>query len=274
VQDRFRGGGRQGGGRYGGRRRRGRGGRPQEIYPDVALEPEEHVPWGDDFDREPNPDADPLHLAYDSVYTHEGDIREELLESWVEASANGKRWRCWNCGRDTQRFTQLRLPTLRTVISICDNCGTWTVWDAWRDLANPRIFSFRRTMEETEPTPPREPGAEAPIGSAMGSNGSGAQPEAVSSAESPPVSPAAETSPVASEPRGGSVAEAAAPATPEASLQPPISADASPTEAEAAAAAKPSRRTRGAKSEGADETGAPKRPTRPRAKKAEAPAAE
>src|SRR5205814_1346822 len=119
-----------------GRRRRGRGGgRRDERLPDMSGQEvvEEHLSVEDDFDREPNPDASALHLAYDSVYTHEGDIREELLEDWVEASNSGKRWRCWNCHRQTQRFTQLRLPTLRTVVSLCDNCGAWTVWDAWRD---------------------------------------------------------------------------------------------------------------------------------------------
>ncbi|MHB8621171.1 MAG: hypothetical protein ACYDAG_16665, partial [Chloroflexota bacterium] len=97
--------------------------------------------------REPNPDAEELHLAYDSVYTHEGDVREELLEKWVSESQAGKRWRCWNCGRQTQRFTQLRFPTFRATLSTCDNCGTWTVWDAARDLANPRVFNLRRSFD-------------------------------------------------------------------------------------------------------------------------------
>jgi hypothetical protein len=180
VQDRYRGGGGGGGGRRygGGRRRRGRGGsgRPHEVYPDVGLQEEEHVPWAEDYEREPNPDADPLHLAYDSVYTHEGDIREELLEAWVEASGNGKRWRCWNCNQNKQRFAQLRLPTLRTVVSICDNCATWTVWDAWRDLANPRIFNFRRTYEEMEPASTAEPGPPTTsVAPAVRSNGSGSE---------------------------------------------------------------------------------------------------
>jgi hypothetical protein len=308
VQDRYRGGGgggnRQGGGgggnRYGGggRRRRGRGGRPHEIYPDVALEPEEHIPWAEEFEREPNPDAEPLHLAYDSVYTHEGDVREELLEAWVEASTSGKRWRCWNCGRNTQRFTQLRLPTLRTVISICDNCGTWTVWDAWRDLANPRIFSFRRTIEETEPAATREPdAAAAPVSPAVGSNGSGrlaAASGAVASASPPastsdaPASAAtqAELRPAAGEPAapapraetptlpGFGASEPAGPVTPEPSLQP--AAEASPTEAEASAATKPkrTRAPRAKTAEPAAEGEAPKpRATRSRAKAAATPAA-
>ncbi|HLY64176.1 MAG TPA: hypothetical protein VKU60_01480, partial [Chloroflexota bacterium] len=228
MQDRYRGGGGNrgpsggGGNRYGGggggggRRRRGRGGRPHDIYPDVGLqEPEEHGFWAEDYDREPNPDADPLHMAYDSVYTHEGDIREELLEQWVEASTNGKRWRCWNCGQNTQRFTQLRLPTLRTVVSLCDNCGTWTVWDAWRDLANPRIFNFRRTIEESEPTPLLEPGpAAASVAPAVRSNGSGSQqPEATATSPTSLQAPPSFQRPEAG---GGPIsAEPPAPASPE-----------------------------------------------------------
>jgi len=299
VQDRYRGGGvgRQGSGggpnRYGGggggggnRRRRGRGGaRPHDIYPEVgALEPEEHTPWAEDFEREPNPDAEPLHLAYDSVYTHEGDVREELLENWVEASNSGKRWRCWNCSRNTQRFTQLRLPTLRTVVSICDNCNTWTVWDAWRDLANPRIFSLRRTIEETEPA--REPGAaESSTPPPVRSNGSGSPRPEPAIAPKPAVSapgafqgrpaaaPAAPAAPAdvppASAPLPGvqvALPMGQAPLLPEPSLQP--TAEASPTAAEA----KPKRapRTRAKPTEG--DHVAPK--PRTRAKKTDEAAAE
>ncbi|HEX6511024.1 MAG TPA: hypothetical protein VF157_01910 [Chloroflexota bacterium] len=255
MQDRYRGGG-GGGNRYGSRRRgRGRG-RPRDIFPEVGIqEPEEHASWAEDYEREPNPDAEPLHLAYDSVYTHEGDVREELLEAWVEASASGKRWRCWNCGRQTQRFTQLRLPTLRTVISICDNCGTWTVWDAWRDLANPRIFSFRRTLEESEPA--REPGrADTRVPQQVGSNGHGGQPE-------PAAAPAAQTP---------QFTEAAPPVASEPALQPSAPPEASPTESEAVAAARPRRgsrtRTPAATEDSPTEEEAPKpRATRSRAKK-------
>ncbi|MGH2519469.1 MAG: hypothetical protein ACRDF8_06690, partial [Chloroflexota bacterium] len=110
--------------------------------------------------REPNPDAGELHLAYDSVYTHEGDTREELLEKWVSQSNAGKRWRCWKCENTSQRFSQLRFPTFRTVISICDNCSMWTVWEAWRDIANPRIFNLRRALEsETAPVDAMRPPA-------------------------------------------------------------------------------------------------------------------
>jgi hypothetical protein len=267
VEDRYRGGG--GGGRQGGRygrRRRGRGGgRPRDVFPDIQ-EPEEHFsPWAEDFEREPNPDAEALHLAYDSVYTHEGDVREELLENWVEASANGKRWRCWNCGKNTQRFTQLRLPTLRTVVSICDNCGTWTVWDAWRDLANPRIFSFRRTIEETEPAQPTElQPAEAAVAPAIRSNGSGRL-------EQVPAAPAAEPPSAlarAEQPSPEAVLETAtaeaagqhqpvAPTAPEPALQPSAPV----------AEAKPKRapRTKAASPEGEPKA----RTTRSRAKKTE-----
>src|SRR5437870_4371511 len=72
------GGGGGGGGAGGGRRRRGRGGgRRDERLPDMSgQEVEEHgAAWEEDFEREPNPDAGALHLAYDSVYTHEGDVR-------------------------------------------------------------------------------------------------------------------------------------------------------------------------------------------------------
>jgi len=240
------------------------------MFPEVQ-EPEEHLsPWAEDFEREPNPDAEPLHLAYDSVYTHEGDVREELLENWVEASASGKRWRCWNCGRNTQRFAQLRLPTLRTVISICDNCSTWTVWDAWRDLANPRIFSFRQTIEETEPSPPREPGpGEAAVPPSVRSNGSGGiEREA-------PVVPAAQAAPFDERPQSAdlTLSTSERPETltaPEPSLQPSSPAtEASPTEAEAVAAAKPRR----PRASAATEAGEPKpRASRARPKKTEEPA--
>ncbi len=234
------------------------------MYPDIQ-EPEERLsPWAEDYEREPNPDAEPLHLAYDSVYTHEGDIREELLEAWVEASASGKRWRCWNCGQNKQRFTQLRLPTLRTVVSICDNCSTWTVWDAWRDLANPRIFSFRQTIEDTEPAPPHEPGpTETAIAPGVRSNGSGGadreQAEAPTAFSSPPSAPEA---PAIVEP---------AVTAPELALQPSSPApEASPTEAEAASAAKP-KRTR---TKPAGEGEAKPRANRARPKPAEEPPAE
>jgi len=279
VQDRYRGGGggRPGGGgnRYGGgggggnRRRRGRGGNRQDIYPDVgANEPEEHLPWAEEYEREPNPDAEPLHLAYDSVYTHEGDVREELLENWVEASNSGKRWRCWNCGRTTQRFTQLRLPTLRTVVSICDNCGTWTVWDAWRDLANPRIFSLRRTIEESEPA--REPGpGDSPRPQGGPSNGSGSphpQAPAVAAPASPPSTP---FTPPVSAPQGTAGQPGTAqtalplgdtPVTPEPALQPPAPSG----DGEGAAETKPKRapRSRAKPAEEASITEAEAKPAR------------
>ncbi len=173
MQDRFRSGGPrppsgggnrypQGGGGGGNRRRRGGGGRRPGFPEFTGPENEEVLGPLDEEQREPNPDADQLHLAYDSVYTHEGDAREELLEGWVAQSEAGKRWRCWNCSRQTQRYTQLRFPTFRTVLSICDNCSMWTVWDAWRDIANPRVFNLRRTVEvETPPSanePQRTPG--------------------------------------------------------------------------------------------------------------------
>jgi hypothetical protein len=230
------------------------------------------VTWAEDFEREPNPDADPLHLAYDSVYTHEGDIREELLESWVEASGNGKRWRCWNCGRVAQRFTQLRLPTLRTVISICDNCGTWTVWDAWRDLANPRIFNFRRTYEETEPASIAEPGPPAAaVAPAVRSNGSGSEqatgastPAGAGSGFGPaPASPIIETA--AAGAPSGTETRGEAPVT-EPALQPEAAVETVASEAKP----KRTRATRAKSDNGQGE--AKPRASRSRAKKASAEA--
>ncbi len=175
--------------------------------PDV----EEHAAWDDDLEREPNPDADTLHLAYDSVYTHEGDTREELLEEWVEASTNGKRWRCWNCHRQSQRFIQLRLPTLRTVVSLCDNCGSWTVWDAWRDLSNPRIFNFRRQLDDMDIASARELGPTgAPVPPRVQGNGADRRPaDYAPTSQRPPFAPSSARPPSPAPDAGQNVTTAA-----------------------------------------------------------------
>lgn len=71
-----------------------------------------------------------LHLAYNPGYTGSDEARSTLLHKLEEASKDGGRARCWNCGSIAIAYERwnTRSKTFGEVgVAFCEICGVWSV---------------------------------------------------------------------------------------------------------------------------------------------------
>lgn len=68
-----------------------------------------------------------LNLAYNTQYTNQHAIRQEVLEDRVRQTAEGGRAPCWRCEKVHTAYHALNTPLGYFVLAHCEACQTWSL---------------------------------------------------------------------------------------------------------------------------------------------------